>query len=210
MVYIQYSVTLISSWASTATNVSWYRLLVCAWDFNMILKFILAQFYVLHLNTSLNLHTISMWKVFIKKKLHLYDLYWLFETLHVQSRDISIRQLVTSPFKLVLFQILCKDYCRKTIEASIAKKVLNESQLIYAINIYIVASWCLLFLHGSHLNTDTNQKIHFFGDVNVSVNGNCDIWKFTSTLNTCSLITKSVVILIFNYILLFSICCSSV
>ena len=33
----------------------------------MILKFILAQFYVLHLNTSLNLHTISMWKVFIKK-----------------------------------------------------------------------------------------------------------------------------------------------
>ena len=99
----------------------------------------------------------------------------MFETLHVQSRDISIRQLVTSPFKLVLFQISCKDYCRKTIEASIAKKVLNESQLIYAINIYIVASSCLLFLHGSHLNTDTNQKIHFFGDVNVSVNGNCDI-----------------------------------
>ena len=41
-------------------------------------------------------HVISVYK-----KLHLYDLYWFFETLHVQSRDISIRLLVTSPFKLV-------------------------------------------------------------------------------------------------------------
>ena len=41
-------------------------------------------------------HVISVYK-----KLHLYDLYWLFEILHVQSRDISIRLLVTSPFKLV-------------------------------------------------------------------------------------------------------------
>ena len=34
------------------------------------------------------------------------------------------------------------------------KKVLNESKFIYAINIFIVASRCLLFLHGSHLNTN--------------------------------------------------------
>ena len=52
------------------------------------------------------------------------------------------------------------------------KKVLNESNLIYAINIFIVASLCLLFSHGSHLNTKT---IFFFGDVYVSVNWNRDI-----------------------------------
>ena len=38
------------------------RLLVCAWAFKMILKFILSLFYVLHLNTSLNLHVISVYK----------------------------------------------------------------------------------------------------------------------------------------------------
>ena len=41
------------------------------------------------------------------------------------------------------------------------KKVLNESKLIYAINIFIVASWCLLFSHGSHLNTKTNLNFIF-------------------------------------------------
>ena len=50
------------------------------------------------------------------------------------------------------------------------EQVPNESKLIYVINIFIVASWCLLFSHGSHLNT-----IRVFGDVNVSVNGNRDI-----------------------------------
>ena len=68
----------------------------------------------------------------------------------------SIRLLVTSPFKLALFQIFCKNYCRKTTEATIMEKVPNESKLIYAINKFIVASWCLLFSHGSHLNTKTN------------------------------------------------------
>ena len=107
----------------------------------MILKFNLSLFYVLHLNISLNY-----------EKNFTYTVY----TLHVQSRDISIRLLVTSPFKLVYFQSFCKNYCRKTIEASIINKVLNKSILIYAINIFIVASWCLLFSHGSHLNTKTN------------------------------------------------------
>ena len=41
------------------------------------------------------------------------------------------------------------------------KKVLNESRLIYAINIFIVASWYVLFSHGSHLNTKTNQNFNF-------------------------------------------------
>ena len=54
------------------------------------------------------------------------------------------------------FQIfLGKNYCRKTIEATTVKKVPNERTLIYAIYIF-VASWCLLFSYGSHLNTTTN------------------------------------------------------
>ena len=55
------------------------------------------------------------------------------------------------------------------------ERVPNKSKLIYAINIFIVASWCLLFSHGSHLNKKTKLNFHFFGDVNVSVNGNRDI-----------------------------------
>ena len=48
------------------------------------------------------------------------------------------------------------DYCPKTIEATILKKVPNESKLIYAINILIVASRFLLFSYGSNLNANTN------------------------------------------------------
>ena len=55
------------------------------------------------------------------------------------------------------------------------KKVPNEKKLIYAINIFIVASWCILFPHGSYLKHKDKLKFHFFGDVNVSVNGNRDI-----------------------------------
>ena len=40
-------------------------------------------------------------------------------------------------------------------------KVLNESKFIYAINIFSVASLCLLFSQGSHLNTKTNQNFIF-------------------------------------------------
>ena len=65
------------------------------------------------------------------------------------------------PFKLVSSQIFCKNYCRKTIEAAIMKKKLNVSKLFYAINIFIVDSWCLLFWHGSHLNTKTNYNFIF-------------------------------------------------
>ena len=46
----------------------------------------------------------------------------------------------------------------------------------------------------------------FFGDVNVSINKNLDILKFTFTLNMLYLRFKSVIISIFYCILLFSIC----
>ena len=54
------------------------------------------------------------------------------------------------------FTISCKNSCRKTIEATMMKKAPNESKLIYAINIFIVVSLCLLVSYGSHLNTQTN------------------------------------------------------
>ena len=62
----------------------------------MILKFILSLFHVFALKHKFELayykHVISVYK-----KNFSYTIY----TLHVQSRDISIRLLVTSPFKLV-------------------------------------------------------------------------------------------------------------
>ena len=67
-----------------------------------------------------------------------------------------IRRIITSPFKSMYFQIFWQNYCRKTIEATTAKKVPNERKLIYAIYNFIVASWCLLFSYCSHLNTTTN------------------------------------------------------
>ena len=113
----------------------------------------------------------------------------------IQSLDIIVRHLVTSPFKSVCFQIFCKNYCRKT-----TKKVPNESKLIYTINIFIVASCYILFSYGSHYKL----KCHFFNDVYVSINGNCDILKFTSTLNAFYLRTINIIIVIFYFILLFS------
>ena len=86
----------------------------------------------------------------------------------MHSPVIIIRQLVTSQFKSIYFQIFCKNYCRKTTEATIMKIVSNETKLIYAINIFILATWCLLLSYGNHLNI----KMSFFNDVNVSVNGN--------------------------------------
>ena len=59
-------------------------------------------------------------------------------------------------FCRVYFQIFWQNFCRKTIEATTAKKVPNERKLIYAIYNFIVASWCLLFSYCSHLNTTTN------------------------------------------------------
>ena len=67
--------------------------------FNRILKFVLSLFYVLHLNTSLRL---AYYKHVEKTIPMRFIAYLLFKALHVQSRDISIslRLLVTSPFKL--------------------------------------------------------------------------------------------------------------
>ena len=48
-------------------------------------------------------------------------------------QDIIIRHIVTSLFKSMYFQISCKKYCRKTIEATIMKKVPNESKLMYTV-----------------------------------------------------------------------------
>ena len=64
-----------------------------------------------------------------------------------RETKIIIRHLVTSPFKPMYFQISCRNYSRITIEATVIKKVPNESKLIYAIYIFIVASWHLLFLY---------------------------------------------------------------
>ena len=67
----------------------------------MILKFNLSLFYVLHLNTSLNLPTISMLSVYKKNNLT----YMVYTDglkllhVHVQSRDISIHLVVTTPFE---------------------------------------------------------------------------------------------------------------
>ena len=72
------------------------------------------------------------------------------------------------------FQIFWQNYCRKTIDDTTVKKVPNERKLIYAIYNFIVASWCLLFLYCSHLNTTTNLN-GIFSDVNFSVNGNREI-----------------------------------
>ena len=71
------------------------------------------------------------------------------------------------------FQIFWQNYCRKTIEATTAKKVPNERKLIYAIYKFIVASWCLFFSYCSHLNDDKFKW--YFGDVNFSVNENREI-----------------------------------
>ena len=44
------------------------------------------------------------------------------------------------------------------------KKCQNESKLITSINIFIVVSLCLLISYGSHLNTQPNEKCHFFDE----------------------------------------------
>ena len=75
---------------------------------------------------------------------------------------VIICNLVTPPFISMYFQIYCKNSCRTTIEATMMKKAPNESKLIYAIDIFIVVSLCLLISYGSHLNTQTNKKCHFF------------------------------------------------
>ena len=77
-----------------------------------------------------------------------------------RETKVIICHLVTPPFKLIYFQISCKNSCRTTIEATMMKKAPNESKLIYPIDIFTVVSLCLLISYGSHLNT----QMHFFGD----------------------------------------------
>ena len=48
------------------------------------------------------------------------------------------------------------------------------------------------------------KKVFLFGDINISVNGNHDIFMFTFTFNTFYLRTKSVIILIFYCLLSFT------
>ena len=111
------------------------------------------------------------------------------------TQDIIFGHLVTSPFKSNISRFFGKNYCRKTIKATTVKKLPNEHKLIYAIHNFIVASWCLLFSYGSHLNTTTH------------LNGirNRDILKCMFALNVTYLRTKIIIILIFYCILLFYI-----
>ena len=112
---------------------------------------------------------------------------------YLKSQDIISHHLMTSPFKSMYFQIFCKKYCRKTIEATVMKYVPNESKLINTINNYIVAFWCVVFVWESFKYKDKLIIWHFFGGVNISVNGNSDILKLTFTVNAFFLRTKSLI-----------------
>ena len=57
---------------------------------------------------------------------------------NIQPQDIPTLHPVTLPLKSMFFQMFCKTYCPKTIEATILKKVPNESTLFYAINIFLL------------------------------------------------------------------------
>ena len=64
---------------------------------------------------------------------------------------IIIRHLVTSPFKSMYFQISCKNYCRKTIEATVLKKSANRKQIdIRIIHFYcsflVSVVFCMIFI----------------------------------------------------------------
>ena len=104
------------------------------------------------------------------------------------------------------FQISSKFFCRKTIKTTVLKKVPNESRFIYAIYIFIEASWCLLILYDIHLNTETNYNVIFSVDGNFSVNENRDILKVSFTLNMLYLRIKRAIILnILKYIAIFNL-----
>ena len=69
------------------------------------------------------------------------------------------------------FQIFWQNYCRKTIEATTAKKVPNERELIYAIyNFYCSFLVSVVFVLQPFKYDDKFKW--YFGDVNFSVNGN--------------------------------------
>ena len=110
----------------------------------------------------------------------------------VQSLDIIIGRLVTWLFKSKYFQTFCKNYCCKSIEATIMIKVPNESKLSYVINILIVVSWLSVVILWQSFKLKDKLKCIFFGDVNVSINASHGILKFVSTLNAFYVRTRSV------------------
>ena len=62
-------------------------------------------------------------------------------------RTLLLANLLRHRYNQSFFWTFCKNYCRKTTEATIMKIVPNESKFIYTINILIVASWCMLLLY---------------------------------------------------------------
>ena len=75
---------------------------------------------------------------------------------YIQPQVIPTLHPVTLPLKSVYFQMFCKKILSKNYRSYNFEKVPNESKLIYAINIFIVASRFLLFSYGSNLKANTN------------------------------------------------------
>ena len=76
---------------------------------------------------------------------------------YIQPQDIPALHPVTLPLKSMYLQMFYKKLLSKNYRNyNFEKKVPNESKLIYAINIFIVASRFLLFSYGSNLNANTN------------------------------------------------------
>ena len=67
---------------------------------------------------------------------------------HSPSSDVVVKSMY--------FQMFCKKILSKNYKSYNFEKVPNESKLIYAINVFIVASRFLLFSYGSNLNANTN------------------------------------------------------
>ena len=70
---------------------------------------------------------------------------------YLQSRDIIVCHLVTSPFKSVYFQTLLQKLLAQNYRSYNHEKIPNESN-----NIFIVAPLYILFSYCSHLNTKAN------------------------------------------------------
>ena len=81
--------------------------------------------------------------------------------------------IIDVAIQTVYFQNFCKKYCRKTLEATIMKKVPNESILILIHSESIFTIYCLLFSYTNSFNSKKNLKCYFFQQ---------SILKFTSTL----------------------------
>ena len=142
-----------------------------------------------------------------------------------------IRHFETSLLNKCIFSFVQK-YCWKTIKVTIMKKEPKKKDLynktccgfFLGSNQYSagrVNGLCVYFMTGaymhcfslvcffsssynSHLISKTNLNLFLFSHINISVNGNNDILSFSFTFNTFYWRTKSVIILIFYCLLLFS------